>query len=324
MDDVARDDRLVGVLEDPFEVAGVGLRAEELVDFLRGRLLADLNGEVDDRAGRDGRAHRHPVDLALELGEDDADRAGRSGRGRDEVERGGAGAAKIGVRAVLEHLILRVRVDRRHEAALDPVRLVEDLRHRRDAVRRARRVRDDVVLLRVVLAVVDAEHDGEVGVGRGRGDDDLARAGLEVLLGALALREEAGRLDDDVDAEVAPWQIRRIALGEKLDLVTADGDRAVAELDGDAEVPEHRVVLEEMGHRLRVAEVVRRDDLEVAAAVEVRAREVAADAAEAVDPDLDLRHRLDPLCSSRIRASRASLTGLPRAKIRTFPHDWRG
>ena len=51
-----------------------------------------------------------------------------------------------------------------------------------------------------------------------------------------------------------------------------------------------------MGHRLRVAEIVGRDDLEVAAALEVRTREVATDAAEAVDPDPDLRHRLDPLC----------------------------
>ena len=266
--------------------------------------LPDLDGEIDDRAGRDGRAHRHPVDLALQLGHDDADRAGRSGRGRDEVERGGAGAAEVRVRAVLQHLILRVRVDRRHEAALDPVRLVEDLRDRRDAVRRARRVRDDVVLLRVVLAVVDAEHDGEVRVGRGRGDDDLARAGLKVLLGAVALREEAGRLDDDVDAEVAPRKVRGIALGEELDLVSADRDRAVAELDGDGELPEHGVVLEEMGHRLRVAEIVRRDDLEVAAAVEVRACEVAADAAEAVDPDPDLRHRpSSPSVSPRVSVS---------------------
>ena len=37
---------------------------------------------------------------------------------------------------------------------------------------------------RVVGVVVDAEHDRHVGVGGGRGDDDLRRAGVEVLLRA--------------------------------------------------------------------------------------------------------------------------------------------
>ena len=54
-------------------------------------------------------------------------------------------------------LVVRVRVDRRHDAVHDAERLVQDLRDRREAVRRARRVRDDVVLRRVVLLVVDAE-----------------------------------------------------------------------------------------------------------------------------------------------------------------------
>ena len=128
-------------------------------------------------------------------------------------------------------LVVRVRVDRRHEAALDRVRLVQELRDRRDAVRRARRVRDDVVLLRVVVAVVDAEDEGDVRIGRRRRDDDLLRARVEVLLRRLALREEPGRLDRDVDAELAPRQLGRVALGEELDLVAADPDEAVAGLD---------------------------------------------------------------------------------------------
>ena len=119
-------------------------------------------------------------------------------------------------------LVVRVRVDRRHEAALDPVRLVQDLRDRRDAVRRAGGVRDDVMLLGVVLAVVDAEDDREVRIGRRGGDDDLLRARLQVLLGVGAVREQTGRLDRDVDAEVAPRQVGRVALGEELDLVAVD------------------------------------------------------------------------------------------------------
>ena len=78
-------------------------------------------------------------------------------------------------------------------------------------------------LSRVVVGVeVDAEGDGHVGLlGRG-GDDHLLGARLEVLGGVVAGGEEAGRLDHDVDAEVAPGQRRRVALGEHLDLVAVD------------------------------------------------------------------------------------------------------
>ena len=62
---------------------------------------------------------------------------------------------------------------------------------------------------------------------------------VEVLRGALAVGEEAGRLDHDVDAEVAPGQRRRVALGEQLELVAVDRDRAVAGLDVLAERAEH-------------------------------------------------------------------------------------
>ena len=172
----------------------------------------DLHDEVDDRAGRNRCPHRHPVDLALELRNDDADRARRAGRRRDQVDRSRTGAPQVLVRQVERPLVVRVRVDRRHEAVLDRERLVEQLRDGRDAVRRARRVGDDVVLLRVVVAAVDAEHERDVRVGRRGRDDDLLRAGLEMLLRRRAVGEEAGRLDRDVDAEVAPRQLRGIAI----------------------------------------------------------------------------------------------------------------
>ena len=66
----------------------------------------------------------------------------------------------------------------------------------------------------VVLVEVDAEDDRDVLVLGGRGDDDLLGAGVEVLGGLVAVGEEAGRLDDDVDAEVAPRQLRGVALLE--------------------------------------------------------------------------------------------------------------
>ena len=46
----------------------------------------------------------------------------------------------------------------------------------------------------------------------------------------VGVGEDAGRFEDDLDAEVAPRQRRRILLGEDLDLAAVDDDRAVAAL----------------------------------------------------------------------------------------------
>src|SRR5206468_3226615 len=55
-------------------------------------------------------------------------------------------------------------------------------------------------------------------------------------------------------------------------------------------LPEHGVVLEQVRHRLYIAEVVCGDDLELAAPLHVCTEEIAADAAETVDAHADLRH----------------------------------
>ena len=64
-----------------------------------------------------------------------------------------------------------------------------------------------VVLAGSYVVVVHAHDDGEVlALGRRR-DDDLLRAARSMCACALVgVGEEAGRLDDDVDAEVAPRQ----------------------------------------------------------------------------------------------------------------------
>ena len=69
----------------------------------------------------------------------------------------------------------------------------------------------DTMLVRVpvVRVVVHAEDERHVRVGRGGRDDDLLRARFEMELGLLALREQAGRLEDDLHAEILPRQPRR-------------------------------------------------------------------------------------------------------------------
>jgi hypothetical protein len=56
----------------------------------------------------------------------------------------------------------------------------EDMHHGCETVRRATRVRDDVVFRRVVLLVVNAHNDRDVIVFRRRGNDHLLRSGLDM------------------------------------------------------------------------------------------------------------------------------------------------
>ena len=79
-----------------------------------------------------------------------------------------------------------------------------------------------MVRLGVVVVEVDAEGDGDVRLLGGGRDDHLLGAGLEVLGGVGARGEEAGRLDHDVDAEVGPRQVRRVALLEGDDRLAVD------------------------------------------------------------------------------------------------------
>ena len=105
-------------------------------------------------------------------------------------------------------------------------------------------------------------------------------------LAFVGVGEDAGALEHDVDAEVAPRQRRRVLLGEDLDLAAVDDDRARRRRVDVAVVGAvGRVVLEQERVHLGVDEVVDRDDLDVRGALDERLERLAADPAEAVDAD---------------------------------------
>src|SRR5450631_248268 len=282
-DDVTGDDRVLGVGQDPLQRTG-RCRLDHGVDlFLGGRGL-QLYGQVGGRARRQGHAHGVAVELALELRHDQGDGLGGAGGGRDHVDGSGASASQVRVRVVEHVLVIGVRVDGRHQTTLDAERVIDDLGHRREAVRGARGVGDDVVLARVVVLVVDAHDDGDVlALGR-RGDDDLLGARGQVLAAALSVLEEAGRLDDDVGADLGPGKVGWVALGEDREAPRAGhGDLVVASNDVLAQAAKDAVVLEQVREGLGVRQVVDGDDLDVSAASLHGTVEVAADAAKAID-----------------------------------------
>ena len=164
------------------------------------------------------------------------------------------------------------------------------------------------MLRRVVQVVIDTHHDRDVLALGWSGDDDLLRTSGQVLASGVGIGEEAGGLDDDVGADLGPRQIGRIALTEDRDRLAVDGDLCFSGNHRHANAPEHAVVLEQVRQGLGVREVVDAHDLDVCAALKQSAEEISADAAKAIDANLDCHVML--LCPSDGNAVRLSLANL--------------
>ena len=65
----------------------------------------------------------------------------------------------------------------------------------------------------VVILVVDAEHESYIFPFCGGGNDNFFRAAtVDVGARFRSIGKESGRLDDEIDAQIFPRYIRRIAL----------------------------------------------------------------------------------------------------------------
>src|SRR6266699_3106943 len=179
-----------------------------------------------------------------------------TGGRRDDAERGGPGAAQVLVRQVEDLLIVRVAVDRRHEAVLEAPVVEHDLHDRHETIRGARGVREDVVLRGVVFLVVHPHHDRDVLTLGGRRDDDLLRAGRKVLVGVGSVGEPAGTLEHEVHAQRLPRELLGLLDRRHFDRLAVDDQRIALRLDGAREPAVDGIVLQEMRERLCVGDVV--------------------------------------------------------------------
>ena len=131
-----------------------------------------------------GRGHAHgvAVELALQFRNHQVQRLGRSRGRRNHRKRRGARAAQVLVRQIEQLLVVGVGVDRGHGAVNDAESFEQHLGDRRQAIRGARRVRNHVVLRRVVgLLIVHAQHQRVVGIGGRRRDDHFLHRAAHVL-----------------------------------------------------------------------------------------------------------------------------------------------
>ena len=279
-DDVARDD-LVCVVGKRLRRFLLHLR----VDLVDRDLALDHGIEECCGACRGRYALRRADQLAVELGDNEADRLCCARRVRDDVDRCGTAAAEIALalRTVEDHLITRVGVDRRHDAALDRSEIIERLRHRCKAVRRAGSRRNNLVILRQTL-VVDIKDDRREIIARGSGDNNLLRAGLEVCRSLVLCRVEARALEHNIDIVLAPGNLCGIRLRINIDLLAVDRDGVLARGHGVRVLitPLRGIVLQEMCEHLRARQIVDRDDL-IAGSIEHLTERETTDTAKTID-----------------------------------------
>ena len=279
--DVDGHDGILGVLQDALQgTFGRGLHGG--VDLLGGHGLLQLHREVDHGAVGGGNAGGEAVETALELGEHEGHGTGGTGGGGDHRHGGSAGAAQILMGKIEDLLVVGVGVNGVHVAALDAEVLQQHLGEGSQAVGGAGGVRDDVVHLGVVLVVVDAHDDGDVLVLGRAGNDDLLGAGIQVLLRQLAGLEDAGGLYDHIHTQLAPGQVRRIAVGKHGHVLAIHHQAVIRHFDIKIADAVDGVVLQQVSSGGFVAQIVDGDHLD-RGIVGHGAEDEASDATESVD-----------------------------------------
>src|SRR5580693_3111250 len=107
-----------------------------------------------------------------------------------------------------------------------------------------------------------------------------------MFLRVRALRKQAGGFNDNVRPDAGPVDFRGIFHFEYFEGFPVDGDGILRVRNDLREIPEDRIVLQQVRESLGVGNVVHGDELNILV-TERGAHNVASDAAEAVDPDLN-------------------------------------
>ena len=246
----------------------------------------------------------------------------RAGRTWDHAQRRRAGAAQVLVRQIQQLLVVRIGVDGGHRAALDSKRVLQHLGHGRQAVCRARGIRNHVVLLRVVNLVVHAEHKRGVWILGGRSNDHFLHRPAQVLSCFRALGEQACGFHHNLRPHAGPVEFRGVFHFEDLKALPFHADGVVRVGDGVGKVSKDRVVLQQVREGLGIRDVVHRHELDVLV-VDGCAHDIAADAAEAVDSNLDWHYFLRWACSVRRQMERSRAAARTQNAMRSVAKSQR-
>ena len=228
-DNVRRNDRILVVAE----ALGSSSLHSSVDSFLGDILALNDSNQNGGGAGGNGNALSGADQLAVQFGDNQADSLGSAGGVRNDVLSTSTSAAQVALtlRAVQDHLVAGVSMNGGHDAGNDRESLVQGVGHRSQAVGGAGSSRDNLVILGQGL-LVDRVDDGlQVVAGRSR-DNDLLSASSDVSHALLFAGVEAGALQNNVNADLAPRAILSVLNGIDLDLLAIDDDGILGSFDG--------------------------------------------------------------------------------------------
>eukprot|EP00756_Hemistasia_phaeocysticola_P033455 Hpha_TRINITY_DN16465_c1_g4::TRINITY_DN16465_c1_g4_i2::g.160745::m.160745 len=244
--DEVRRHKVLGRVRKHTAHLALGSAPDGGVKLLLRRAPLQTDGQVNDRHVRRRHTERHTRKLPVE--------------GRDHLAHGLRSPSAAGD-DVAEHttpaapVLARRRVDGLlgggggvhggHQTLRDTEGVVDHLRQRREAVRRAARVREH--RLTGVLLVVHPHHEHRRVCRRCRNDDLLSTA-LEVHPGLFLRSEHPGRLHDDVHVVRTPRDFTRVLAVVHLDTLPVHDQETSLSRHTALEAPVHRVVLELVHH----------------------------------------------------------------------------
>ena len=166
------------------------------------------------------------------------------------------------MRTVKDHLVAGVCVNGGHDTALDRSVVVKCLCHGSEAVGGAGCSGNDLVVSGKGL-LVNAVNNGLKVVACGCGDNYLLCACIDVILALFLRGVEAGALENNVNADLAPGQIGSVLLAVDGDLLAVNYDVTLACLNSVSVLADlaavsalSGIVLEKVSEHLGIGKVV--------------------------------------------------------------------
>ena len=114
------------------------------------------------------------------------------------------------------------------------------------------------------------------------------------------VQEQAGGFNHHIGTDFVPLQVGRVALLRQADFFAVDDQVVAFHRDLALEAPVHAVVLEHVSQVVGLEQVVDAHDFDVAEVLHRSAKHHAADAAEAVDANLDRHSSISPRLNAKL------------------------
>ena len=189
------------------------------------------------------------------------------------------------MRLFQDRLVIRVGMNRGHQAADDVEFFIQHFDHRSEAVCGAGGIGNDIVRFRIVGVFIDAHYDGRIIIFARRSDDDLLHSAFDVLAGTFFIFQLAGGFDDDLDAVLAPVQMFRIAVREDMDSLAINDEIIAIDLDVLAKSAMDSIIFQKILCSFHAARVIDSDHFQIIS-IQKSAEYQSANSAKTIDTDL--------------------------------------